>query len=90
MANNTKGRFSTSEKNKRFWKTWDSAVNTSERQTNGRIVMASGRGINFDRKLSIGCSLSKINYEDYKMKVFNCNKATKKMYEEYYKNNKYT
>lgn len=64
MPNNTKGRFSTSEKSKNFWKTWDSAVNTSERQTNGRIVMAGGRGINFDRKLSIGCSLSKINYEE--------------------------
>ena len=52
--------------------------------------MGGGRAINFDRKLSIGCSTSKINYDDYKMKVFNCDRATKKMYEEYYKKNKYT
>ena len=79
------GRFKISEKNKKFWKTWDTSVNTSEKQTEGKIVMGGGRAIRFDRKLSIGCSTSKINYDDYKMKVFNCDRATKKMYEEYYK-----
>ena len=33
--------------------------------------------------------LGLVDTKDYKMKVFDCNKATKKMYEEYYKTHKY-
>ena len=33
--------------------------------------------------------LSNIEAKDYKMKVFDCDKETKKMYEEYYKTHKY-
>ena len=84
------GRFKISEKNKKFWKTWDTSVNTPEKQSEGKIVMGGGRAINFNRKLSIGGrSTSKINYDDYKMKVFVCDKKTKKLYEDYYKTHKY-
>jgi hypothetical protein len=35
-------------------------------------------------------SLSDEQAQDYKMKVFDCDKATKKAYEYYYKEHKYT
>ena len=84
-----KGRFKISEKSKEFWKSWDSAVNTSEKQTDGNIRLGGGRAINHSRKLTIGNGTNKVNYKDYKMKVFNCDKKTKKMYEEYYKTHSY-
>ena len=83
------GRFKKSEKSKEFWKSWDSAVHTSEKKTDGKIVMGGGRAINFNRKLTIGGSKD-IDYRDYKMKIFNCNRETKKLYEEYYKTHRYT
>ena len=84
------GRLKKSEKSKEFWKSWDSAVHTSEKQTDGKIYLGGGRAINHSRKLTIGNGTNKVDYKDYKMKVFNCDKATKKMYEEYYKTHSYT
>lgn len=84
------GRFKASEKNKEFWKSWDSAVNTSEKQTDGKVYLGGGRAINHSRKLTIGNGTNKVDYQDYKMKVFNCDRKTKKMYEEYYKTHSYT
>ena len=85
MSNNTKGRFSTSEKNKKFWKTWDSAVNTMEKKLNPESSIYKHRNSLIDK-----VKLSDREAQNYKMNVFNCDKGTKKMYEYYYKHNKYT
>ena len=76
------GRFKISEKNKKFWKTWDTPVNTMEKQLNPDAYENRHRNSFVDK-------LGLVDTKDYKMKVFDCNKATKKMYEEYYKTHKY-
>ena len=76
------GRFKISEKNKKFWKTWDTPVNTMEKQLNPDAYENRHRNSLVDK-------LGLVDTKDYKMKVFDCNKATKKMYEEYYKTHKY-
>lgn len=88
--NRIKGRFKTSDKLKKHFQSWDSAVHTSEKQTEGKVYMASGRCINFNRKLTTGHSNNKVDPRDYKMKIFVADKKTKKMYEEYYKTHSYT
>ena len=77
------GRFKTSEKNKEFWKSWDSAVNTSEKQLNPNSR-------EYHHRNSLVEKLDVSDTRDYKMKVFNCDRKTKKMYEEYYKTHSYT
>ena len=76
------GRFKISDKNKKFWKTWDTPVNTMEKQLNPDAYENRHRNSLVDK-------LGLVDTKDYKMKVFDCNKATKKMYEEYYKTHKY-
>ena len=79
-----KGRFKSAEKNKNFWKTWDSAVNTMEKQLNPNSTIYRHRNSLVDK-----ISLSDKEVQNYKMKVFDCDKATKKAYEDYYKTHKY-
>ena len=76
------GRFKRAEKVKKFWKTWDSAVNIPEKQLNPR---------DYEHRNSLvdKIKLSKKEAEDYKMRIIGDDK-TIKMYEEYYKTNRYT
>ena len=78
------GRFKISEKNKKFWKTWDTPVNTMEKQLNPNAKEYRHRNTLVDK-----IDLSYVQAKDYEMKVFDCDRATKKMYEEYYKTHKY-
>jgi|TARA_R110002012_G_scaffold158407_1_gene319808 hypothetical protein len=80
-----KGRFEHAEKTKKFWSSWDTAVNTMERQLNPNSSIYRHRNSLVDK-----ISLSDKQAQDYKMKVFDCDRATKKAYEDYYKEHKYT
>jgi len=80
-----KGRFRSSEKNKEFWKNWDTAVNTMEKQLNPNSNIYRHRNSLVDK-----ITLTDKEAQNYEMKVFDCDKATKKAYEDYYKENKYT
>lgn len=78
------GRFKISERGKKFWKTWDTPVHTMEKQLNPNAKEYRHRNTLVDK-----INLSHIEAKDYEMKVFDCDRATKKMYEEYYKTHKY-
>jgi hypothetical protein len=76
------GRFKISEKNKKFWKTWDKAVNKPEKQLNPK---------DYEHRNSLvdKITLTDKEAQNYNMKVFDCDKQTKKLYEDYYKTHKY-
>jgi len=78
-----KGRFKISEKNKEFWKSWDNAVSIPEKQLNPNTREHYHRN-SLVEKMDVS------DTRDYKMKVFNCDRKTKKMYEAYYKTHSYT
>jgi hypothetical protein len=92
-----KGRFKISEKSKKFWEdnkdnysTKEYAKNYPSYKNSRNETFGLQKHVRHNRKLTIGNGTNKVNYQDYKMKVFNCDKATKKMYEEYYKTHSYT
>lgn len=78
------GRFSRSEKVKNYWKTWDTAVNTSDKQMDSNSREYYHRNSLVDK-----IKLSRQEAEDYKMKIIG-DAETIKMYEEYYKTHSYT
>lgn len=78
------GRFKTSEKSKKFWKSWDTAVNKSEKQLN-----PNAREYNHRNSLVDKIKLSDKEAEDYKMRIIGDAK-TIKMYKAYYKTHSYT
>lgn len=91
------GRFKRAEKSQKFWE--DNRDNYSDKEyaknypsyKNCRNeTFGLQKHVRYNRKLSIGNGTNKVDYQNYKMKIFNCNKATKKMYEEYYKTHSYT
>ena len=75
-------RFKMSEAISKARSNYDKAVMTFEKQLNPN---------DYDHKNSLvnKIRLSRIDAKDYEMKVFDCDRATKKMYEEYYKTHKY-
>lgn len=79
-----KGRFKASEKNKKFWESWDTVVNTSEKQLD-----PNKREYNHRNSLVDKIKLSDKEAQDYKMKIIG-DANTRKMYEEYYKTHSYT
>ena len=73
------GRFSRSEKVKKFWKTWDTAVNKSDKQLNSNSREYYHRNSLVDK-----IKLTEKEAQDYKPKIIGDAK-TRKMYEEYFK-----
>ena len=78
-----KGRFKISEKDKDFWKTWDTYANISEKKLDPNKREYCHRNSLVDK-----IKLSRQEAEDYKMKIIGDAK-TIKMYEEYYKTHSY-
>ena len=79
-----KGRFKTSEKLKKHFESWDTAVHTSEKQLD-----PNKREYNHRNSLVDKIKLSDKEAQDYKMKIIG-DANTRKMYEEYYKTHSYT
>jgi len=77
------GRFKLSESSTKFWKSWDTAVNTSEKQLDSNSREYYHRNSLVDK-----IKLTDKEAEDYKMKIIGDAK-TKKMYKEYYKTHSY-
>jgi hypothetical protein len=77
------GRFSRSEKVKKFWKTWDTAVNISDKKLNSNSREYYHRNSLVDK-----IKLTEKESQDYKLKIIGDAK-TRKMYEEYFKTHSY-
>jgi hypothetical protein len=77
------GRFSRSEKVKKFWKTWDTAVNISDKKLNSNSREYYHRNSLVDK-----IKLTEKEAQDYKLKIIGDAK-TIKMYEEYFKTHSY-
>lgn len=79
-----KGRFKTSDKLKKHFQNWDSAVHTSEKQLNPDSSIYRHRNSLVEK-----INLSEKEAQDYKMNVYICDDETKRQYEEYYKTHSY-
>ena len=77
------GRFSRSEKLKKHFENWDSAVHTSEKQLD-----PNKREYNHRNSLVDKIKLTEKEAQDYKMRIIG-NAETRKMYEEYFKTHSY-
>lgn len=77
------GRFSRSEKLKKHFENWDSAVHTSEKQMDSNSREYYHRNSLVDK-----IKLTEKEAQDYKMRIIG-DAETRKMYEEYFKTHSY-